>query len=112
MATFLLGVSSLHTGASIILLPPDITPPGNRAYQAIIPLRVQVEGFSIGREGAVRAKETLTLVQGCWATKFEATTPLVLAPVNHLETGKTGIGAIISKVKGTFGNSINPASGV
>jgi hypothetical protein len=49
VAAFLLRVSPLHAGASIILLLPEVSSSGDRAYQAIIPLRVKIEGFSVGR---------------------------------------------------------------
>jgi hypothetical protein len=102
MATFFLGVSPLHTGASVILLLPQVSSPGNRAYQAIISIGVKVEGLSIGRQGASRAKEALASAHGCRATKLEATTLLILTPVNHPGTGNTGIAAIFTEVKGAL----------
>jgi len=59
VAAFLFRVSSLYAGASIIPLLPNIAPSRNRAYQAIISLRVKIEGSPIAREGTTGAKEAL-----------------------------------------------------
>ena len=59
MAAFLLGISSLDTGASVILLLPEGSASGNRAYKPIITLWVKVKGTAILRLGTSGAKETL-----------------------------------------------------
>jgi len=100
MAALFLGVSPLHTGTSVVLLLPQVSSPGNRAYQAIILIGVKVEGLSIGRQGASGTKEAPAFAHGCRATKLEVTTLLILTPVNHLETGNTGIAAVVGEVKG------------
>ena len=112
MATLFLGISPLHTGASVVLLLPQVSSPGGRAYQAIISIGVKVEGLSIVRQGAGGAKEALASAHGCRATKLETTTLFVLAPVNYIESSKTGVCAIIGEVNGTVGDSINLACGV
>jgi hypothetical protein len=89
---------------------PDITAPGDRSYQPVISLRVKIESFPIARNGASRAKDTLAPAQSCRTTELETPSSLILAPVNYLETSKTGIATILSKVKGTFGDSVTPAS--
>jgi len=74
---------------------------------------VKVEGLSIGRQGPTGAKEALASAHSCRATKFQATTLLILTPVNYLETGNTGIAAIFTEVKkGATGNSIDSAPGI
>ena len=44
-------------------------------------------------------KEALTFAQSRWATELEATTLLILAPINYFETSKAGIATIVGKVK-------------
>ena len=112
MTSFLFRVSPFHTGASIILLLPNIAPSRDRANQTIISLGVKVEGFSIGRQGAGGAKEALASAKGCRAAELEATTLLILTPVNYPETSKTSIPTIIGEVKRTLSDSINPTPGV
>ena len=53
----------------------------------------------------------MAFAQGCRAATLEATALFTFAPVNNFETGKTGICAIVSKVKRALSDSINPASG-
>ena len=57
-------------------------------------------------------KEALASAHGCRATKLEATTLLILTPINHLETGQAGVGTVIGEVKRTLSNSIHPTPGV
>jgi len=49
VTAFFFRVSSLHTGAGIVFLLPEVGSSRDRAYQAIISVRVKIEGFSIGR---------------------------------------------------------------
>ena len=60
VTSLLLRVGPFNTGAVIILLLPEVSSSRDRAYQAVIPLRVKVEGFSIGRQEAGRMEEALT----------------------------------------------------
>ena len=47
VASLLLRVSSLDTGASIIFLLPQVSPSGDRAYQTIITVRVEIKGSAV-----------------------------------------------------------------
>ena len=59
MTSFLLRVSPLHTGASIILLLPEVSASGDGADKPVISLWVEVKGASILGSGTGRAKEAL-----------------------------------------------------
>ena len=49
VAALLLGVSPLYAGTGVILLLPLVSPPGDRAYQTVVPFGMQVEASPVGR---------------------------------------------------------------
>ena len=59
VASFLLRVGSLDTGTGIILLLPQIAASGDRPDEAIVPVRIEVKGFTIAGAGTIRTKEAL-----------------------------------------------------
>ena len=71
MRTFLFGISSLHAGAGIVFLFPEGSSSGDRADQAIIPVRMQVKGPAVAGGGAGGLKETPAFAQGCRAAELE-----------------------------------------
>jgi len=95
VATSPLRMNTLHTGASTILLLPNIPPSRDRPYQPVIPLGVKIECSSIAREETPGMKEALASAQSRWEVELEAAPLPILAPVNYLETSKTGVCAII-----------------
>ena len=60
VASLLLRISSLDTGASIILLLPQVSASGDGAYQAVVSLWVKIKGSPVAGLGTSRAKEALT----------------------------------------------------
>jgi hypothetical protein len=60
---------------------------------------VKVKSSPVIGKGASGTKGALTFTQSRRATELEATTLLIFALVNYLETSKTGIATIVGEVK-------------
>src|SRR5271157_2616645 len=100
MAAFFLRVRSLDAGASVIFFLPERCPSGNKTYQPIIPIRIQVKGAPILGLGASSAEKTLALTYGCRTTEFQAATLFFLTPINYLMTSHTSVATVFSKLQG------------
>ena len=48
VASFLLRIGSLDTGASVILLLPQVSSSGDRDYRTVISLRMQIKSPPVG----------------------------------------------------------------
>jgi len=91
VASLLIRVSPLHTGASVIFLLIQVSAFGNEAYQAVISLRMQIKSPPVERCGASSTKNTLILTQSRRTAKLETSPLFPLTPIDYLKAGKRGI---------------------
>lgn len=110
MTTILFRVSSFDTGASIILLLPEVSPSGDGTYETIISFRMKVKGASILGIGTSRSEKTLAFAYCCGAAKLKSAPLFFFTSINRFKASKAGIVAILRKVQGVRGKSIGSAS--